>query len=473
MTLQSINPATGDVIWEGPTASDAHIDQTIEKAKAAFQTWSNLSFDERKQYLKNFEKVLKDEQKSLAEIIAKETGKPLWESMTEVAAMIGKIDISIRAYQERCPETTQNAPTGKSITRHKPHGVVAVFGPYNFPGHLPNGHITPALLAGNAVIFKPSELTPAVAEKTLELWQKAEIPDGVIQVIQGGKEVGKNLAKHPKLKGLFFTGSWPTGRLLSEAFGLHPEKILALELGGNNPYIIDKDIADWKAAAYLTLQSSYITTGQRCTCARRLIILEEAYAPFIKEFIDLVSKISIGPYHQVPEPFMGPVISESTAKNLVKNFQNLVGLGGKPLLELKHTKVGTGFVSPGLIDVTSIANLPDEEYFGPLLQVIRVRNLSEAFEAANNTNYGLAAGLLSDSASAYAAFYQKIEAGIVNWNAPLTGASSAAPFGGIGHSGNHRPSAFYAADYCAYPIASLENSQVKLPEKFSPGIQRD
>lgn len=471
MTFQSYNPANGNLVWEGPMATAEEIDKTIQLSYQAFEYWSLLPLEKRIEYLKKFEECLKQEQKELAEVIAQETGKPLWESLTEVAAMSGKIDISIRAYHQRCAVMEQKAPIGTSFTRHKPHGPIAVFGPYNFPGHLPNGHIVPALLAGNTVIFKPSELTPAVAEKTLQLWQKAGLPPHVLTLVQGGKETGKNLAKHPFLKGLFFTGSWPTGRILSESFANHPEKILALEMGGNNPYIIDEHIQDWKAAAYLTLQSGYITTGQRCTCARRLIILEKAYHPLIEELQNYLQQIKIGSYEETPEPFMGPLISEASAISLTEKFQRLIDLGGQPLKDLKHLKKGTGFVSPGLIDVTSIAHLPDEEYFGPLLQVIRVKNLEEALERANQTAYGLAAGILTDHPKAYEMFYQKIHAGIVNWNTPLTGASSSAPFGGIGHSGNHRPSAYYAADYCAYPVASLEKSSVILPEKLTPGIQ--
>jgi succinylglutamic semialdehyde dehydrogenase len=147
-----------------------------------------------------------------------------------------------------------------------------------------------------------------------------------------------------------------------------------------------------------------------------------------------------------------------------------VSLGARPLVELKKLDLGPAYVSPGLLDVSAIADLPDEEYFGPLLQVDRYDTLDEAIAKGNRTRYGLSASLLSDSRADYDRFYRGIRAGIVNWNRQTTGASSAAPFGGIGASGNHRPSAFYAADYCAFPVASVESPACELPATQAPGL---
>ena len=470
--VSSLNPARNEVIWQGKTATPEQVEQAIVSARSAFETWSLISFDERVNIIKKFAELLGENKESLANTIALETGKPRWETLGEVGAMIGKINISLNAYNERTGTVENPMPGAKAFIRHKPHGVVAVFGPYNFPGHLPNGHIVPALIAGNTIVFKPSELTPKVAEETLKIWQAAGLPEGVINMVQGEVETGKALASHKLIDGLFFTGSSTTGHLLHEQFGGQPGKILALEMGGNNPLIV-KDVTDINAVVHDIIQSAFVTTGQRCTCARRLFIeAGEQGDTIIAKLIEATKALTIGYYDDEEQPFIGSMISDKAALGLVAAQQKLVDLGATSLLELKHLEENTGFISPGIIDVTDIvADVPDEEYFGPLLKVYRYTDFDEAINEGNNTGFGLSAGLLCDSEELYNHFFTRIRAGIVNWNKPITGASSAAPFGGIGASGNHRASAFYAADYCAYPVASVEAEKVSLPATLSPGIK--
>jgi succinylglutamic semialdehyde dehydrogenase len=466
----SHNPATNALVWSGYAATEKEVSSAVAAAQSAAAEWGTLPLDARIAYLERFRKILTREAAALAEAISKEVGKPLWESKTEVAAMIQKIPISIEAYHARCPEVVKTQQNGRSITRHKPHGVIAIFGPFNFPGHLPNGHIIPALLAGNTLVFKPSELTPGVAELTMKLWEECQLPPGVLNMIQGGRETGRLLAASRNINGLLFTGSWTTGKMLSELFGKTPEKILALELGGNNPLVVH-DVADIATAALITVQSAFITAGQRCTCAKRLIIPQGKQGDaFIEELKRLMATIRVGPYTEQPEPFMGPVITGAAAQRLLTIQTALREQGAHSLIEMHLLQRDTALLSPGLIDVTPILHRPDEEIFGPLLQVIRVPNFEAAIAEANQTAYGLAAGLLCDSEALYTQFYQQVRAGVISWNMPLTGASSAAPFGGVGHSGNNRPSAFYAADYCAYPVASMESHEIKPPATRPPGV---
>ncbi|GAA6171709.1 succinylglutamate-semialdehyde dehydrogenase [Colwellia sp. KU-HH00111] len=469
--IVSLNPARNEVIWQGKTASPEQVEQAISSARTAFESWSTRSFDERVSIVSKYAELLGENKEALANTIALETGKPRWETLGEVGAMIGKINISLNAYKERTGTVENPMPGAKAFIRHKPHGVVAVFGPYNFPGHLPNGHIVPALIAGNTIVFKPSELTPKVAQEMLKIWQAAGLPDGVINLVQGEIETGKALAGSKMIDGLFFTGSSATGHLLHQQFAGQPGKILALEMGGNNPLIV-KDVSDINAVVHDIIQSAFVTTGQRCTCARRLFIEEgEQGDRIIAKLIEATKALTIGYYDDEQQPFLGAMISEKAALGLVAAQQKLLDLGASSLLELKHLEANTGFVSPGIVDVTNIvAKVPDEEYFGPLLKVYRYSDFDEAINEGNNTGFGLSAGLLSDSEDLYNHFFTRIRAGIVNWNKPITGASSAAPFGGIGASGNHRASAFYAADYCAYPIASVEAEKVSLPATLSPGI---
>ncbi|CAB3651171.1 N-succinylglutamate 5-semialdehyde dehydrogenase [Trinickia soli] len=467
----SRNPGTGAVVWEGNSASAADVDRAVASARRAFETWSALSFDARVEIVRRFAATLTGRKEQLAHAIGRETGKPLWEARTEVAAMAAKVDISITAYQERTGEKRLPMADGTAVLRHRPHGVVAVFGPYNFPGHLPNGHIVPALIAGNTVVFKPSELAPEVARATVEAWRDAGLPAGVLNLVQGEKDTGVALANHRQIDGLFFTGSSDTGTLLHKQFGGRPEIVLALEMGGNNPLVV-ADVEDIDAAVHHTIQSAYLSAGQRCTCARRIFVPRGAFGDrFLARLTEVTARIAYGLYDADPQPFMGAVVSARAAARLVIAQQRLVAAGARPILTMEQRDEQLGFVSPAMLEVTDVAALPDEEHFGPLAQIVRYTHFDEAIARANDTVYGLSAGLLADDEALWTRFHRTIRAGIVNWNRPTNGASSAAPFGGTGRSGNHRPSAYYAADYCAYPMASVESAQLTMPASVSPGLQ--
>ncbi|TDF77560.1 succinylglutamate-semialdehyde dehydrogenase [Pseudomonas sp. H9] len=468
--LQSLDPVSQNVIWEGQGANAAQVDTAVQAARQAFAGWALQSLEARISVLEAFAAALKANADALAHCIGEETGKPLWEAATEVTSMVNKVAISVQSYRERTGEKSGPLADATAVLRHKPHGVVAVFGPYNFPGHLPNGHIVPALLAGNTVVFKPSELTPKVAELTVKCWIEAGLPAGVLNLVQGARETGVALAANPGIDGLFFTGSSRTGNLLHQQFAGRPDKILALEMGGNNPLVVD-EVKDLDAAVYTIIQSAFISAGQRCTCARRLLVPQGAWGDaLLKRLVEVCNNISVGAFNQQPAPFMGSVISLAAAKALLDAQAQLLANGGVSLLAMTQPQATAALLTPGIVDVTAVADRPDEEFFGPLLQVIRYSDFDAAIAEANNTQYGLAAGLLSDSHARYQYFWLQSRAGIVNWNKQLTGAASSAPFGGVGASGNHRASAYYAADYCAYPVASLETASLTLPATLTPGV---
>jgi succinylglutamic semialdehyde dehydrogenase len=467
----SSDPATGEVVWSGRAAGKQDINAAVTAARHAFEDWEVLPLAERAAYLEAFGKQVQSRRADLIEAICRSTGKPRWESATEVDAVFGKVALTIQANNERHAHTEKQTAGTTSATRYKPHGVLAVFGPFNFPAHLPNGHILPALLAGNSVIFKPSEQTPLVGEIYAEFLHAANFPPGVFTLLQGGRDTGSTLANHPGIDGLLFTGSFEAGVALNRAVVDHPEKIIALEMGGNNPLIV-ANVSDLHAAAYWTIQSAFITAGQRCSCARRLIVLNDR---LIEPLIEMTRSIRVGKYTENPEPFMGPLISPAAAARVMDAQSELLKRGAKSLLPMKNLD-GRAMLSPGLIDVTDIdrpnINSADVEIFGPLLQIIRVNDFDEAIREANNTRYGLAAALFSDDRALYDQFFRRIRAGVVNWNRPTTGASGALPFGGIGSSGNHRPSGYFAIDYCAYPVASMESPNLKLPQQITPGIDK-
>ena len=465
-----LDPVTQEKIWHGAEATTEQVEQACQSARAAFAAWARRPLAERLEIIQRFASLLEQNKQQLATIISRETSKPIWETLTEVQSMIGKVAISVRAYHERTGESLTEMPDGAASLRHRPHGVLAVFGPYNFPGHLPNGHIVPALIAGNTLVFKPSELTPWTAEETVKLWQEAGLPVGVLNLVQGGRSTGEALAQSHEIDGLLFTGSANTGYHLHKQLAGAPEKILALEMGGNNALIID-EITDIDAVVNLTVQSAFISAGQRCTCARRLIIKNGAVGDaFIQRLVEVSRNLVVGQWDAQPQPFMGGVISLQAAKQILQAQQRLIDLGAQVLLPVTQADANSSLLSPGLLDVTHVSDVPDEEYFGPLSCIYRYDHFDEALALANGTRFGLSVGLVSPDRALFDRLLIEARAGIVNWNKPLTGASSAAPFGGIGASGNHRASAFYAADYCAWPMASLESQQVSLPEKLSPGI---
>ena len=470
-TFTSLNPATNQTIWQGTNATPERIDQAIACARKALPSWRRLSVEQRQSYLQRFTQVLEQQQIAFAQTIAAETGKASWDAKGEVAAMLGKLAISLQAYFERTGERTGEARGLQTKLSHRPHGVCAVFGPFNFPGHLPNGHILPALLAGNTVIFKPSELTPRTAEHMVELWHAAGIPPGVLQLVQGERDTSIYLSQHPQLDGLFFTGSEATGRQLAQSSAQQMQKILALELGGHNPLVVaELNSAEISAAVVHALQSCFITTGQRCTCARKLILIQSPQSEqFLQSFIASAQQLTLT--YQNEHGFMGPVISNRQAEALLTRQFELEQAGAQVLLRMTRPDAELAFVTPSIVDVSQIqAAVKDEEDFGPFVKVYKVASLDEALAIANATRFGLAAGLLGGAQITWQAFRDQVRAGIVNWNCPTTGASSAAPFGGPGASGNYRPGAYYAADYCAYPVASMFTPKLELPAKLSPGL---
>jgi succinylglutamic semialdehyde dehydrogenase len=457
-TLVSTDPATGEQVWTGAVGDAA---AEVATARAAWPAWAAHSVAYRIEAVRRFANVVRAKEAEFAELISRETGKPFWEARTEVGAVVNKVDISVDAYAERSPQRKMEAALGNKIAvRHKPHGVLAVLGPYNFPAHLPNGHIVPALIAGNAIVFKPSEKTPATGAFLVQCFHEAGIPEGVVRLLIGGPDQGRALASQPGIDGLLFTGSARAGMSLHRQFAEMPHKMLALELGGNSPLVV-WNAKDVEAAAMIAVQSAYLSAGQRCTAARRLIVEDGKEGELIDVLQGMIDRVIVDHPFADPQPFMGPVIDIGAADQVQEQWLDLMMKGGKPLRRLDRPYEERPYLTPALIDVTEAKDRPDEEIFGPVLQVIRVKDFDAAIDEANNTRFGLAASLVGGTPQMYDRFWANVRAGVINWNKPTNGAPSNAPFGGIGLSGNHRPSAFYAADYCAYPVTSVESDRAR------------
>ncbi|MEO6256999.1 MAG: aldehyde dehydrogenase family protein, partial [Sphingomicrobium sp.] len=332
-TLTSTEPATGAEIWSGEVGNAT---TEVVAARAAAGAWAAHSLAYRSEAVQRFANVVRKRETEFATLIARETGKPLWEARTEVGAVVNKVQISLDAYSERTPQRRLEAALGNKIAvRHKPHGVLAVLGPYNFPAHLPNGHIVPALIAGNAVVFKPSEKTPATGAFLVDCYHEAKIPTGVVRLLTGGPDEGRALAAEPGIDGLLFTGSARAGQSLHRQFADMPNKILALELGGNNPLVVWNSTSI-EAAAAIVVQSAYLSAGQRCTAARRLIVEDGTEGPLLKAIQDLLDRLIVGDPFADPQPFMGPLIDVAAADHLQEQWLGLMMKGATPLRRLER-----------------------------------------------------------------------------------------------------------------------------------------
>ena len=485
--LTSHNPAhPSKVVWQGGPQAD-HVDAAVAAARQALPAWSRTPLKDRARLLRRYAEIAKTRAEEVASLITDETGKALWETRGEAGAIGGKVEITLdpaphAGLSRVSPFSFDLTESRQGRCAFRPHGVMSVVGPFNFPAHLPNGHFVPALAMGNTVVFKPSDKTPAVgqilAEIMLEAIEAEGAPPGIFNLVQGGAEVSSKLTAHPDIDGILFTGSWAVGRRILEANLDCPGRIIALELGGNNPSVVMPD-ADLRQAAIEIARCAFITTGQRCTCTRRLVAHEAIADKLIPAIVEAASNMRIADPRSEEPVFSGPIISQQSRKAVLDAQTQFAKAGGEVLLESRAVEeAGEGwFVSPGIVRVdkftagdTNDAGC-DAEVFGPLLRVTTVNSLDQAIQQANATRYGLASSIFTRDQETAERFLAEARAGCVNVNAGTAGASSKLPFGGLGLSGNHRPAGSFSLDYCAYPVAQMhENGPAAT---IAPGMSFD
>lgn len=438
-----------------------HVDEACVAAKKAFREWSHLKVSERVAYMTKLRDSFMAHEEAMSEVIARETGKPLWEAKTESKALSSKIDVTINHSLQLISDVKiANAlPRVDGYIRYKPRGVMAVLGPFNFPAHLPNGHIVPSLVAGNTVVFKPSEKTPVTGQLMAEIFHQAGFPDGVFNVVQGKSETGKRLATHEWVDGVLFTGSYEVGLKIKQDTLHHHRKILALEMGGKNCTVVWKD-ADLTKAVYETLVGSFLSAGQRCSCTSKILIHKDIYESFVDRFYRHAKKLSIGYWQE--NPFMGPLISDDSVEKYIR-FQEIAKReGAESLMRGKSLDLDYPghYVTPSIhlvnqYDPKSIYQ--KSEIFGPNVAIYKVEDFDEAIEINNSSGFGLVMALFTKDRSLYEKALLESKVGLLNWNRTTNGASSKLPFGGMGKSGNDRPSAHFAINYCTVPVACLED----------------
>ena len=477
-TFTSVSPVDGTTLWSGRTPSKATICKVFSRSSIAAKHWRHQPIGDRIAVAQRYSEILQQRKAEIASLITSETGKLLSEATGEVSASIAKVNWSIQAITERRSETVLGSDGNSSgdpvrRVRYNPLGVTLVLGPFNFPLHLPGGQIIPALLAGNSVVFKPSEQSTAVGAWMLDAWSSAGLPEGVLQMIVGGVEVAKTAIDCPEVAAVFLTGSRIAGQSIHRQLAGRPEVLLALELGGNNPVVIDAATDPDSVANHVTY-SAFVSSGQRCTCARRAIFVRGSNTDQqLAALIQKTRSLTTGMPHDATEPNLGPLVSNDAAVTVQKTYDELIAMGCDPIVPLSVDTNHPSLVHPTIIDATGLSNelaalVGSMEWFGPLLVVFQASTLDDAFQIAGQTPYGLAASLLGGTNDDFRRFANQVGAGVVNWNGPTTGAAGNLPFGGHGHSGNHRPAGYFAIDFCNEPVSSIENAALKDTDFWNP-----
>jgi succinylglutamic semialdehyde dehydrogenase len=484
----SADAADGELIIRSPADLDDEVgrhpfrletaDEAVASARAAFSDWEGLGLAGRLEQVQRLRAALVAHEEELARLISREMGKVLREARAEAKAMVAKIDLTIDEGLAFVRDWELEG--GRLSCRYRPHGVLAVLGPFNFPLHLAHGHIVPALLAGNTVVFKPSEVTPGCGALYAALVAEAGLPPGVVNVVQGDGRVGARLAAHDDVDGVLFTGSYAVGTRILAVNASRPGRMIALEMGGRNAAVVLDD-APFDKAVYDVAVSAFSTTGQRCTCASRLIVTRGIADRFIDALATLADGLRIG--HPLdPAAFMGPLASPAA----LERFEGYARLADEEgTLCVRPTRAVTvewqgravrgcyvGARVRRVLRPSSESRYQREEVFGPDLAVWVADDDDHALALADDTDYGLAAGVWTSSEARFEQAARALRTGCLTWNAPTVGSSSRLPFGGLKHSGNHRPAGIYASLYCAWPQAITRGGIAVDDKGLPPGLGR-
>ncbi len=468
--LVSVSPADpADEIGRFAMAGEPEVAAAVARARRAFPAWRDAGFEARARILRRFAELAREGAEELARLIAREVGKALWEARGEAALISTKVELTL------ADGMTFVAPIEAGAgarTEHLARGVLAVLGPFNFPAHLPNGHVVPALATGNTVVFKPSDLAPGTADWMGRLWKRAGLPEGAFEVVQGRAETGRALALHPGVDGVLFTGSWAVGRALAQALLDQPQKILALEMGGKNAIVVLAD-ADLELAVAESALSICASTGQRCSCASRLFVERTVFDEFSERLIRVLRGVRSGPPLE-DGVFMGPLVSQAAHAKLLRYRALAREAGGERVLDADPGRPAP-FAGPGLVRFASTRQdhaYQRDEIFGPEAALYGVDDLDEAIAAVNDSDFGLVASVMTRDRARFEHCIPRIRTGVLNWNRGTIGASSKLPFGGTRRSGNDRPAGILSTLYCTRPQARLEHAGGFDPASLPPGMPR-
>ena len=460
-SIKNINPSdTGDIISEYTSVTDDQFEQAVSSAVIAQKEWGEVGIEKKSQILIKIGDELIQRSKELGELLSREEGKPLAEGIGEVTRAGQQFQYygseCLRLYGEKIPSTR---PGFQVEISREPLGVIGIISPWNFPIAIPAWKAAPAMMCGNAVILKPASLTPASAIALTEIISKQDIPSGLFNLVLGsGSNIGNKIASHPDIVAITFTGSVEVGKKLYQNSSLLLKK-MQMEMGSKNPLVVMED-ANLNTAIACAANGAYGGTGQKCTASSRLIVHEEIYAKFVEGLVENIKNLKVG--HALDEGTqMGPASNESQYESNLSYIEIGKGeaklaYGGNPM----NMRTPGYYLQPTLfVDGDNKSRINQEEMFGPIACVIPAKNLDHALEIANDTEFGLSSGIITQSLAKAEHFKQNIKTGVSTINLPTAGLDYHVPFGGRKASSfGPREQGTYAREFYSQVKTSYINS---------------
>jgi len=460
-SIKNINPSdTGDIISEYTSVTDDQFEQAVSSAVIAQKEWGEVGIEKKSQILIKIGDELIQRSKELGELLSREEGKPLAEGIGEVTRAGQQFQYygseCLRLYGEKIPSTR---PGFQVEISREPLGVIGIISPWNFPIAIPAWKAAPAMMCGNAVILKPASLTPASAIALTEIISKQDIPSGLFNLVLGsGSNIGNKIASHPDIVAITFTGSVEVGKKLYQNSSPLLKK-MQMEMGSKNPLVVMED-ANLNTAITCAANGAYGGTGQKCTASSRLIVHEDIYAKFVEGLVENIKNLKVG--HALDEGTqMGPASNESQYESNLSYIEIGKGeaklaYGGNPM----NMRTPGYYMEPTLfIDGDNKSRINQEEMFGPIACVIPAKNLDHALEIANDTDFGLSSGIITQSLAKAEHFKQNIKTGVSTINLPTAGLDYHVPFGGRKASSfGPREQGTYAREFYSQVKTSYINS---------------
>ena len=460
-SIKNINPSdTGDIIAEYTSSTNEQFEQAVQSAIVAQKEWEQVGIEKKSQILIGIGDELIKKSKEIGELLSREEGKPLAEGIGETARAGQQFQYygaeCLRLYGEKIPSTR---PGFQVEISREPLGVIGIISPWNFPIAIPAWKAAPAMMCGNAVILKPASLTPASAIALTEIISKQDIPNGLFNLVLGsGGDIGNKIATHPDIVAITFTGSVEVGKKLYKDSSPMLKK-MQMEMGSKNPLVVMED-ADLKTAVSCAANGAFGGTGQKCTASSRLIVHQNIYKEFVNGLVDNIKNLKVG--HALDEGTqMGPASNQSQYEsNLnyveVGKGEAKLAYGGNPM----NMRTPGYYMEPTLfVDGDNKSSINQEEMFGPIACVIPTKNLEDALEIANDTEFGLSSGIITQSLSKAEYFKQNIKTGVATVNLPTAGLDYHVPFGGRKASSfGPREQGTYARDFYSQVKTSYINS---------------
>jgi aldehyde dehydrogenase (NAD+) len=478
-TFESRSPADlNEVIGVFPVAGGADVEAAVAAARKAFPEWRRSSRIKRAELFDQLAQLIKRDTDALAELMARECGKVLNECRAEVVEGLHMVQYVFGLGRMPHGEVLASEISEKdAFVRRKPWGVAAVITPWNFPFAVPLWMLGPSLLEGNTVVFKPSEDTPAIAQRLVELFAEAGFPPGVINLVHGDGTTGEALVQHPGVNIVLFTGSFAVGSRIQQISAKLSDRIVACEMGSKSAVIVCDD-ARLDLAVTCGIVSAFKTSGQRCVSSGRILVHESLFDKYAERFAALARRVRIGDPLDAGS-FTGPVINPDAVKK-IESYNDLARKEGGEVLvpgdRMTEGKFAAGcYLSPFVYRMAARPGVRSirEEVFGPHVALVPFKSNEEAVRIYNDTDYGLSLAVITESYRNMRLFREECEFGMGYVNLPSIGAEVHLPFGGVKRSGNGHPSAAGLIETVSHKIAWTVNhgEEVKMAQGLKAEVE--